>query len=400
MRHIKLICVSLIIITLFITLSCVCTACAKSRSEFEKTAVIVVGEDTSRYSSGIAIGIPGKKTRDVLTTCSNILNRNGTVPKTAQVIFNAAANKSMTAQVVDYNTEKDLALLRLPEETENLIGAVLYEEKDADLNDGYNVLGFGYTDNGSEDLIGNTVQFFKTGIKNISRYNGMDVYNIDVPYSTGIIGGALIGNDGIYGMVDYSKENDYSYAVTVDSVISFLRYNDVRYLLYGEKKIRLYIFLVLIISALIVALSLGIIIYLWLRGKGTRKKIKDEKTETKNKTKNKFKEETKNKEKETAPAVRVIEGSLSGSVFEIKDKIMIGRDYKRCGIVYPLNENGISSVHCVITADGGDIILEDMGSSYGTFLESGIAVKPSESVRLSRGDKFYLATKENMFEIV
>ncbi len=380
MRHTKLVCASLIIMLL-----CMCNVFAKDRSDFEKTVVIVAGEDTSRYSAGIAVGMPGEKTKDILTACSNILNRNGSVPKTVQVIFNAAANRTMTAQVVDYNTEKDLALLRLPEYTDDLIGAILYEEKDVDLNDTYTALGFGYTDNGAGDLIGNTVQFFNADIKNISRYKGMDVYNIDIPYSTGIIGGPLTAGDGIYGMVNYSKADDYCYSVTVDSVISFLRYNNVQYLLHGEQKIRLYIFWILIISALIVLLSLGIIIYLLAKNKvlpEDDKGKKDERVEKK------------------VPAVRVIGGILSGKTFDVEERTLIGRDYKRCAIVYPLNESGISSVHCALVPDGEDIIIEDLHSKYGSFLKDGTIVDPSKPERLSSGDKFYLATEKNMFEIV
>ncbi len=66
-------------------------------------------------------------------------------------------------------------------------------------------------------------------------------------------------------------------------------------------------------------------------------------------------------------ALACIGGALQGMTFPISSRVVIGRDPKHCSIIYPKDAHGISSVHCAAepTADG-QIILTDLGSTYGT----------------------------------
>jgi hypothetical protein len=45
-------------------------------------------------------------------------------------------------------------------------------------------------------------------------------------------------------------------------------------------------------------------------------------------------------------------------------------------------------------------MLTDKGSSYGTFLLDGRKLNTNESVTLTRGGGFYLANRQNMFQLV
>ncbi len=92
-------------------------------------------------------------------------------------------------------------------------------------------------------------------------------------------------------------------------------------------------------------------------------------------------------------------GAFSGRRFAINGQLRIGRDPARNDLVYPASTQGISGAHCVLRVQGGAIWLEDLGSSYGTFLASGQKLAPRQPVRLSKGDSFYLASQRELFQI-
>ena len=98
-------------------------------------------------------------------------------------------------------------------------------------------------------------------------------------------------------------------------------------------------------------------------------------------------------------ALACIGGALQGMTFPISSRVVIGRDPKRCSIIYPKDAHGISSVHCAAepTADG-QIILIDLGSTYGT-MAGGQQLTAGKSVTLHPGDAFTLGGKENVFEV-
>lgn len=82
-------------------------------------------------------------------------------------------------------------------------------------------------------------------------------------------------------------------------------------------------------------------------------------------------------------------------------KLTIGRNYKVCNIVYPLDTAGISSIHCTISYDSSinKCVLVDNGSSYGTFLSNDEKLIVSKPYYLNPGDSFYLASPANKFEV-
>lgn len=98
-------------------------------------------------------------------------------------------------------------------------------------------------------------------------------------------------------------------------------------------------------------------------------------------------------------ALACIGGALQGMTFPISSRVVIGRDPKRCSIIYPKDAHGISSVHCAAepTADG-QIILIDLGSTYGT-MAGGQQLTAGKGVTLHPGDAFTLGGKENVFEV-
>lgn len=98
-------------------------------------------------------------------------------------------------------------------------------------------------------------------------------------------------------------------------------------------------------------------------------------------------------------ALACIGGALQGMTFPISSRVVIGRDPKHCSIIYPKDAHGISSVHCAAepTADG-QIILTDLGSTYGT-MAGGQQLTAGKGVTLHPGDAFTLGGSENRFTV-
>lgn len=99
-------------------------------------------------------------------------------------------------------------------------------------------------------------------------------------------------------------------------------------------------------------------------------------------------------------ALLCTDGYFAGNSFPITGSVTLGRDPKRCQIVFPENAPGISSLHCELIPDGSRILLIDRGSTYGTFLSDGSKLAPNEPRPLSVGDTFSFADHKNRFKLI
>ncbi len=102
------------------------------------------------------------------------------------------------------------------------------------------------------------------------------------------------------------------------------------------------------------------------------------------------------------PKLIAVSGQLAGMSFPVDSKgIMIGRDPSCCGIVMHKDTVGISRHHCTVSYNRqtGMFILNDCGSSYGTFTSNGMRVVNGQPVALRNGERFYLGSSSNAFEV-
>lgn len=83
----------------------------------------------------------------------------------------------------------------------------------------------------------------------------------------------------------------------------------------------------------------------------------------------------------------------------VESEIIIGRDAAVCQLVYPSSERNISSVHCKVSNINGTVQITDMGSTNGTFLDTGVRLAPHAGQVLQSGQGFYLADRNNAFAI-
>ena len=86
--------------------------------------------------------------------------------------------------------------------------------------------------------------------------------------------------------------------------------------------------------------------------------------------------------KKTPGRLAIVDGSaLKGKTSELRDEVVIGRAEK-CHVV--LDDTYVSQVHARIFARNGAYVLEDLGSTNGTYLNQRRITAPAE---LQRGDE-------------
>ena len=88
--------------------------------------------------------------------------------------------------------------------------------------------------------------------------------------------------------------------------------------------------------------------------------------------------------------------------FSIEKGIMLGRDPTSCAVVFNPDEPAVSRMHCCLRYNKQTkmVLLEDIGSTYGTFLWNGKRIEKGQAAALADGEKFYLANKANTFKVV
>jgi hypothetical protein len=77
----------------------------------------------------------------------------------------------------------------------------------------------------------------------------------------------------------------------------------------------------------------------------------------------------------------IIEGALKGRSLDLDDELIIGRADK-CGLV--LDDTYVSQVHARIFSRDDSVMVEDLGSTNGTYLNRRRITAPAE---LQRGDR-------------
>lgn len=81
--------------------------------------------------------------------------------------------------------------------------------------------------------------------------------------------------------------------------------------------------------------------------------------------------------------------------------VLIGRDISSCRLTFKDGTPGVSARHCTIAWDqaSGLFVLTDMKSTYGTFLYNGQRLTPGVPCQLKPGDTFYLGEPANSLRV-
>jgi hypothetical protein len=100
-------------------------------------------------------------------------------------------------------------------------------------------------------------------------------------------------------------------------------------------------------------------------------------------------------------SLRGLAGAYAGTSIDLESVCTLGRDPQLANLVFPNDSAQVSKRHCEVRFDAAArrFFLQDTWSSNGTFLASGQRIPAGTSVELRPGDRFYLGTPENMFEV-
>lgn len=93
-----------------------------------------------------------------------------------------------------------------------------------------------------------------------------------------------------------------------------------------------------------------------------------------------------------------LKGKFAGKRFALVQDVCIGRDARRCALVYPQEATYVSRTHCMIRMGSGGLTITDLGSTAGTFV-NGRKLLPNQPMPLSVGDHVFLAGGREEFQI-
>jgi hypothetical protein len=104
----------------------------------------------------------------------------------------------------------------------------------------------------------------------------------------------------------------------------------------------------------------------------------------------------------TRPALRGVAGQYEGKSFSLDSgPSVLGRDQRAANLVFAPEAHSISKRHCIVSWDGArrTFVIEDLGSTNGTFLATGERLTPGQSRDLPAGGRFFIGDLRNQFEV-
>ena len=289
------------------------------------------------------------------------------------------------AYLVDYDAEKDVAILRLAEATGKRVSLQMRVPQEDSL--GSEAYAVGYP--AAADLTVAAVNSFSqkdatvtTG--SISRFltesgTGRKLIQTDASLGGGNSGGPLIdGSGAVIGINTAGSKLDSNlfYAVSVSEVLPLLDKNSIPYTLAPETKSGGSTMLYVGIGAVAVAVIAVLAAVL-----GKKKKAPAA---------------PKGQEEKGNPVLRSMAPQHGGMVVQLHGQpVQIGRDGAVCRLVYQDGTPGVSGRHCQVSFEQGQFVLTDLNSTYGTFLSNGQRVAPNSPVTLPPKSSFYLGEADN-----
>lgn len=400
--------IALMVMSILVTILTV-NVYAASPSQAKDSVVMIAGvfEDgsTKTLGTGFALGEPGKPIQYIATNChvatAEMKDAKGNAISlvTIQVYFSAAANNFMNAEVYWKNREKDLCVLKLPEPTKERKAMVLCPMDKVDLDDNFSSLGFPWTAEIGNDFMKydkSDISITKGGISKKARINGEDCYLLDLSITNGNSGGPLVNSKGevvgvnSFGYVDpVTKKDLANYAIAIDELMRNIDRDIIPYTVTGELTQQMLIYIIVgVVAVVLIAILVVILIQ-----KSKKQKPVLVQSIIQNQP------STPQAQSYTTAVVRGTGGVFAGRAFNVTDTLRFGRNNSKCSVAYPLDTPGISGMHCEIVVNANGVFLIDSGSSYGTFMANGTKLTANQFTKLNNGDRFYLASEDNSFEL-
>ena len=337
--------------------------------------------------TGFFVGEAGKDPQYIITNCHVVEEfiLAGKALGGGELHVRFDKDDEAEAYLVDYDAEKDVAILRLAEATDKRVSLQMRVPQEDSL--GSEAYAVGYP--AAADLTVTAVNSFSqkdatvtTG--SISRFltesgTGRKLIQTDASLGGGNSGGPLIdGSGAVIGINTAGSKLDSNlfYAVSVSEVLPLLDKNSIPYTLAPETKSGGSTMLYVGIGAAVVAVIAILAVVL-----GKKKKAPAD---------------PKGQEEKGAPVLRSMAPQHGGMVVQLHGQpVQIGRDGAVCRLVYQDGTPGVSGRHCQVSFEQGQFVLTDLNSTYGTFLSNGQRVAPNSPVKLPPKSSFYLGEADN-----
>jgi len=104
----------------------------------------------------------------------------------------------------------------------------------------------------------------------------------------------------------------------------------------------------------------------------------------------------------TRPALHGVAGQYQGKSFSLDaGPSMLGRDQRAANLVFAAEADSISKRHCMVSWDAarGTFVIQDLGSTNGTFLATGERLIQGQPRDLPAGGRFFIGDLRNQFEV-
>lgn len=371
------------------------TVSAGTASDAKNSVVAVINQDGMSYGTGFAIGKVGQPVEYIVT--NNHVVQGDVGNTTATIAFDLASNDYVMANVYFYDAAKDIAVLKLPQPTEKREAMVLCPMEYVTPDDSFAALG--YPGNQATDWPKynmDDITVTKGGIKKADRIAGLDVYMLDLTITHGNSGGPLVNSKGEVVGINTFGLNDDNYAIAIDELLRVIDTDRIPVTLHGS------INWLLIVGGVVLLAIIVLVIVLIVRKKSDNGEENYSGTNYTMPLDNGANHTAAKQAPAAAKAsarVVAVGGTLNGKRYAVSGSVKVGRDASQCAIAFPVNTQGVSGVHCEITFAGGVCHVKDLNSSYGTFMIDGRKLTPNTPQILQSGDKFYLASPENTFEV-
>ncbi len=340
--------------------------------------------------TGFFIGSAGEAPQHIVTNChvveEFILAGKALGGGELRVLFDQ--NDEAEAYLVDYDAEKDVAILRLAEPTDKRSPLPLKEPEESSL--GNEIYAVGYPS--AADLTIQEVNSFSqkdasvtTG--SISRFltesgTGRRLIQTDASLSGGSSGGPLVDSSGAVIGVNTAGSNldqNLFYAVSVSEVLPLLEKNSIPYAKAEAPKNNS---IMLYMGGAVAAVAIAAVIAMVLRKKKKAPAPQTQKTEV----------------RAAVPVLRSMSPQHGGMIVQLHGQpVQLGRDAAVCRIAYRDGTPGVSGRHCQVYFDEGErlFVVTDLKSTYGTFLANGQRIAPDTPVKLTPKSSFYLGESGN-----
>ena len=337
--------------------------------------------------TGFFVGDAGKDPQYIVTNCHVVEEfiLAGKALGGGELHVRFDKDDEAEAYLVDYDAEKDVAILRLAEATGKRVSLQMrVPQEDSRGSEAYAV---GYP--AAADLTVTAVNSFSqkdatitTG--SISRFltesgTGRKLIQTDASLGGGNSGGPLIdGTGAVIGINTAGSKLDSNlfYAVSVGEVLPLLDKNSIPYTLAPETKSGGSTMLYVGIGAAAVAVIAVLAVVLSKKKKAPAA--------------------PKDQEPKGTPVLRSMAPQHGGMVVQLHGQpVQIGRDGAVCRLVYQDGTPGVSGRHCQVSFEQGQFVLTDLNSTYGTFLSNGQRVAPNSPVTLPPKSSFYLGEADN-----